>query len=211
MTTSDYGGSTSDEGAGAKERAQHAAGTAAEEGRQVAGVARDEARQVTSEARHQAQDLMSEARTQLSDQSRSQRDRVVDSLRTFSDDLEQMSSQRDGGMATDFVHQVATRARRLSDNMEGREPTELLDDVRTFARRQPGTFLLGAFVAGIVAGRLARGAKQAEGPSTGESEAPTYERTQGMPSGPPEQRTAPPGDPSAGTSGVYDPGRRDMP
>ena len=38
---------------------------------------------------------------------------------------------------------------------------DLLDDIRSFARRKPGAFLLGAAVAGIVAGRMFRGAKDA--------------------------------------------------
>ncbi|GAB3951736.1 hypothetical protein GCM10027614_54210 [Micromonospora vulcania] len=33
----------------------------------------------------------------------------------------------------------------------------MLDDVRTYARRHPGTFLAGAAVAGLLVGRLTRG------------------------------------------------------
>jgi hypothetical protein len=169
MTTPNYRSPTaeSDSDPGTKEKAQQTAGTAADEGKHVAGVAADEAKQVTAEAKRQARNLVGEAKTQLEEQSRSQRDRLVSTLRTFSDDLEQMSAQRDGGTASALVHQGAEKVRDLTDTLAGREPGELLDEVRSFARRKPGTFLLGALVAGVVAGRLARGAKDAGDGSEG--------------------------------------------
>lgn len=170
MTTPNYRSPTAETGhdTGAGEQAKQTVGTTAEQGKHVAEVAKDEARQVTSEATQQARNLVGEVRTQLEDQSRSQRDRLVSTLRTFSDDLEQMSSKSDAGLANDLVQQGARRVRSFTDNMEGREPSELLDEVRRFARRKPGTFLIGALVAGVVAGRLARGARDAgDGPHSG--------------------------------------------
>jgi hypothetical protein len=157
-TTSTPHSSTPSEG-GAKEQAQQAAGTAADEGKRVAGVAQDEARRVASEATSQVQDLMGQATSALDEQSRTQRDRLVDTLRGFGDDLEKMASQGEGGLAADVARQVADRAHAVSSRLDGREPRDLLDDVRGFARRKPGTFLLGALAAGMVAGRLTRGAK----------------------------------------------------
>lgn len=156
---------------GAKEKAQQTAGTAADEGQHVAGVAKDETQRVAAEARHQAQNLMGDAKAQIDDQSRTQRDRLVSTLRTLSDDLEQMASRGERpGMATDAARQVADKARQLSTQLDGREPSELLDEVRRFARRKPGTFLFGAVAAGMLAGRLTRGAKDAQ--SSGHGSAP---------------------------------------
>ena len=45
----------------------------------------------------------------------------------------------------------------FAGKLQNREPAELLDEVRSFARRKPGLFLLGAAAAGVVAGRLTRG------------------------------------------------------
>lgn len=143
----------------AKDQAQQAAGTAADESKHVAGVARDEAQKVASEARSQVSSLMNEATSQVADQTRTQRDRVVETLRTFGDDLDKMATQTDGGMAADLAREGASRARTLSSRLDGREPSDLLDEVRSFARRRPGTFLLGALAAGVVAGRLTRAAK----------------------------------------------------
>jgi hypothetical protein len=45
--------------------------------------------------------------------------------------------------------------------LQNREPAELLEEVRRFARRKPGLFLLGAAAAGVLAGRLTSGVKAA--------------------------------------------------
>lgn len=155
------GGSTSGAQEKAQEKAQQVAGTAADEGKHVAATARDEAQNVAAEAKTQARNLMSEATTQLDEQSRTQKDRLAGTVRTFGDDLEQMAGDQ-SGLASDVARQVAERARSLSSQLEGREPRELLDEVRDFARRRPGTFLLGALAAGVVAGRLTRAAQAAQ-------------------------------------------------
>ncbi len=168
--------STSDDStsSGAKDQAKQAAGTAAQESQHVAGVAKGEAQKVTAEARTQARQLLGEATSQVEDQTRTQRDRLVDSLRTVGDDLEKMAGNADGGIAADLVHEVADRARSLTASLDGREPRELLEDVRRYARRKPGTFLLGALAAGVVAGRLTRGAKAASSDSSTGGTTPAY-------------------------------------
>src|SRR3954453_906468 len=159
----DTGNGTSTD-AGAKERAQQAASTAADEGKHVAGVAAGEAKNVAAEAKDQARNLVSEARTQLQgqvdDQSRQQKDLLASTLGTFGDDLSAMA-QNGSGLAADVAHQVADRVSSISRHLDAHEPRELLDDVRRFARQRPGTFLLGALAAGVVVGRLARGTKDA--------------------------------------------------
>jgi hypothetical protein len=172
MTTTGQGGSaqfepsptTSDTSTTgqAKEQASQAAGAAADETKHVAGVAQQEAQKVASEAKSQVQDLLGEALTKVEEQSRTQRDRVTDTLGSLGDDLEKMASQTDGGLAADLAREASDRVRSVSAHLEGREPRDLLDDVRDFARRRPGVFLGGALVAGLVAGRLTRGAREAK-------------------------------------------------
>jgi hypothetical protein len=137
--------------------------TAADEGKRVAGVAASEASNVADEARSQIRNLIGQAGQEVDAQSRQQKDRLAGTMRTFSEDLESMASQGNSGLAGQLAREVADRARSLSAHLEQREPRDLLDDVRDFARRKPGTFLLGALAAGVVAGRLARGAKDAQG------------------------------------------------
>jgi len=148
------------------DQAAAAASTAAEETKHVAAVAQEEVSRVAGEAATQVRSLAGEARTevaaQVADQTRQQRDKLVGTLGTLGDDLDQMADRTDGGgLAADVAREVAQHARALTSYLDGREPGELLDDVRDFARRRPGTFLLGALVAGVVAGRVARGIKDA--------------------------------------------------
>lgn len=141
--------------------------TTSEQGKRVAGVAADEAQNVAAEAKDQVRRLVDDTRDQASDQARTQRDRLVDTLRTFGDDLDQMTTQSSSsGLASEVTRRAAEHARAISSSLEGREPADLLQDLRGFARRRPGMFLLGALAAGIVAGRMARGAAASTGSST---------------------------------------------
>jgi hypothetical protein len=146
------------------ERAQQTASTAADEGRHVAGVATEEAKGVAGEAAHRARgvvdDAVTQVRGQLDDQGRHQKERLAGTVGTFGDDLGRMA-ENGSGLAADVAQEVAERARSLSRHLDAREPGELLDDVRRFARQRPGTFLLGALAAGVVVGRLVRGTKDA--------------------------------------------------
>ena len=131
-----------------------------DQAKHVAGVAGEEAKRVAGDVRDQAMGLLDETRNQVQDQSRTQRDRLVETLRAFSDDLEDMAKER-GGLASNAAREVAQRARTFGQGLDGREPVEMLDDLRSFARRRPGTFLAGALVSGVLVGRLLRGARDA--------------------------------------------------
>lgn len=149
------------------EQAQDAASTAADEGMRVTEVAQEEARKVAGEATEQVRAVVDDARTQMTEQvgeqTRQQRDNLVSTLGTFGDDLEQMAENTDSnGLAVSVASEVAHHTQSITSYLDGREPGELLQDVRDFARRRPGAFLLGALVAGVVAGRLTRGVKDAD-------------------------------------------------
>jgi hypothetical protein len=228
MTTYDYGanaptqtpGQTPPDGV--QEQAKHAAGTAGDEGKHLAGVAKGEAQSVATDAKEQARNLVDDARSQVEQQSRSQLDNLVSTIQTFADDLEQMARGEGAGagLAKDVVSQVSDRARGISSQLRGQEPAQALDQARDFARRRPGTFLLGALAAGVVAGRVARGAKDAGSTST--SSTPSSATTMPPPMPPAVPPTAPPttapayggtaaDDPLAGTltptgTPVYPPG-----
>lgn len=159
----------------AQDRAQDTAATATQESKRVGSIATDEVKNVASETQDQVRMLISEARVQVNDQTAAQRDRVVDTLRSLGDDLDEMASQsQKSGLANDLARQAAEKARAFSSSLDGRDPADLLEDVRSFARRKPGTFLLGALAAGMVAGRLARGARENAGNDTTTSDLPGY-------------------------------------
>lgn len=147
----------------AKATAQDAASSAADHGADVASTAKDEAAQVAAEAKDKATDLLADARAQLDEQGRSQ-------LQTLAAKLGDLGKELDGlvdgtpqsGAVTDLARQLSQRTNALSQRLQDREPADVLEDVRTFARNRPGVFIGGALVAGVVAGRLARGAKKAQ-------------------------------------------------
>ena len=196
---------TTDTGTGA---AREATATAADEGKRVGGVGAEEIQNVASEAKDQARNLINEAMGQVSEQTSTQRDRLVDTLQSLSSDLDQMASSSDSsGLASELARQGAERARALSLRLDGRDPSDLLDEVRSFARRRPGMFMLGALAAGVVVGRLVRGAKQGSG--TSDTYAPPtntpspYIPSQYAPTGAGYDEVGA-GDPFAGSSGAVD-------
>lgn len=133
--------------------------SAAERAGEVTEVIGDQARQVASETRAQARNLLDEGVNQVRDQARDGQRKLAESLRTVADQLRQMSDRtEDTGMASDLVRQATDRTEQVASWLETREPGDLLDEVRRFARRRPGMFLAGAAVAGVLAGRLTRNA-----------------------------------------------------
>ncbi|MFL6127861.1 MAG: hypothetical protein ACJ73E_02200 [Mycobacteriales bacterium] len=150
----DDGSSTTDV---AKEQAGRVGQAATQAGGQVAQTTKEQAQNVVGEARQQARDLAGEARGQLRDQAGTQRDRAVQGLRSLSDELDQMAYQGgQSGIATEVARQLSTRTRDLAGHLERHEPSDLVEQVRAYARRRPVVFLTGAALAGVVAGRLTR-------------------------------------------------------
>ena len=142
----------------AKDEAADVGQHAREAGSQVAQTAADQARQVVAETSRQARDLLGEAQGQARDQVSTQQQKAAQQLRTVADELHEMVAKGgQSGLATEVARQAADRAGRAASWLEQREPGDLLDSVRDFARRRPGAFLAGAAVAGLAAGRLTRG------------------------------------------------------
>lgn len=94
---------------------------------------------------------------EVRDQARTQQRRAADGMRTFGDDLHEMTANAHDSLASQLVGEVAQRASAAAGWLEQREPADLLDEVKSFARRRPGTFIAIAGVAGLLVGRLARG------------------------------------------------------
>ena len=154
MSTQSTSGTTPQSStSGAAAVGQEARGAAS----QVAGTATEEARNVARETTDQARQLLQQARSDLTDQASSQQDRAAQGLRQLSDQLSSMAGNADSdGMARTLVDDVARRAGDAASFLEGRDPGALLEEVRSFARRRPGAFLLAAAGLGLAAGRMSR-------------------------------------------------------
>jgi hypothetical protein len=124
----------------------------------VTGTAVDQARNVAEETGRQARDLLGEARSQVGEQASVQQRKAAQNLHTLAGQLNEMAAKSgDSGMAAQLAEEAADRVHGVASWLDGREPADLLDEVRGFARRRPGTFLLGAALAGVLAGRMTRG------------------------------------------------------
>lgn len=132
--------------------------SAADSAGAVAHTARSEAANVAAEAKTSAQSLLGEVRSELAGQAVSQQRRAASGIRSFSDQLTTMAmAPGQSGVASDLVRQAAERSAAAAAWLDGKDPGSLLDEATSYARRHPGTFLLLAAGAGVLAGRLTRG------------------------------------------------------
>ena len=147
----------------AREQAGQVGRTAGDAGQRVAGTAAQQAGQVGQEARRQARDLLGQAQGQLNDQARNGQQQAREGLHSLARELREMADGGDRhGPASDLAAQAADKLGELADWLGRREPGDLINEVRALARRRPGAFLLGAAAAGVLAGRLTRGAVDAQ-------------------------------------------------
>jgi hypothetical protein len=143
--------------------------TAAQAGSQVASTATDQAKQVAQETQRQAKDLLDQGRTQLKEQAVTQQQKAAQGLSSLATELRSLADGTSSGApgpARDLLQQASSSVENFASMLQNREPAELLDEVRNFARRKPGMFLLGAAVAGVLAGRLTSGVKAAHSDSS---------------------------------------------
>lgn len=155
----------------ARDEAADVAQSAREAGASVTGTAAEQARNVVEETRRQAGDLLGETRSQVRGQAHAQQRKAAQSLHTLASQLNDMAvNSGDSGMAAQLAAEASNRVHSVASWLDQREPGDLLDDVRDFARRRPGTFLLGAAVAGVLAGRMTRGVAAAA--QAGQSRSP---------------------------------------
>ena len=142
----------------AKQQANDVTDTAKQAGVHVAETVKEQASQVTTEAKYQAKQLLAQAQSELTEQAAGTQQRVSEGLHALADELSGMArnSEQDG-VATDLARQAADKARMAAGWLADRDPGSLLDEVRSFARKKPGTYLALALGAGVLAGRLTRG------------------------------------------------------
>jgi hypothetical protein len=93
---------------------------------------------------------------ELRSQAGTQQQKATTGLQNVSQQLHSMADGADSGVASNVVREVATRVSTAANWLENREPAELLEDVKRFARRSPGLFIAISAGAGLIAGRLTK-------------------------------------------------------
>lgn len=165
----------------AKEQAGAVKDTAIQQGQQVAEVAKDQATKVATQASTQFKDLLTEGVSEVRQAVTSQQKRLAGGVHSLATELGTMASKSDNaGPLTNYAQQASVKAGELSHWLENAEPAEVLDFLRSYARRRPGVFLGASALAGVLAGRLTRGfvgnAKDSSAPAlSSTSSAPSYQ------------------------------------
>lgn len=140
-----------------KERAKDSVAEVDAGAKHVAGVAGEEAGNVAHEAKSAAKGFFYETRVQLSEQASTQQRRAAEAVRSTADDLVGMADGRSpSGPAAGIVRNLGNQTHQIASWLDQREPADLVREVRGFARRHTGAFLVAAVGLGIVAGRLTR-------------------------------------------------------
>lgn len=161
------------------EQGKQTASTATDAAGQVAASATDGARQVASEAAQQAtevgkqasfqvRDLAQQAQDQLREQALSQTARAAGALKDLGDQVRTLAQnqQEDVGVAADAARQLGDKITEVASHLEERGFDGTVEDLRHFARRRPGLFLLGAAASGFAVSRLGRGLQSEQQPSS---------------------------------------------
>jgi hypothetical protein len=154
-------------------------------GSQVMHEAAGQGKQIAAETGRQARNLVGQASEQMRKEAQAQQKRAADGLRALGTQLQSMATEcgHDGG-AKQIVRRASDATQQAAGWLERREPGELVNELRHYARQRPGTFLAGAAVAGLLVGRLTRsltrdGERRRDGQEAAEGHQPA-----GMPPGP---------------------------
>lgn len=141
----------------AKQEAAELKDTAQAEAGHVVETAKQEASAVGQEVKTQVKDVYRQTTQELREQAATQQQRVAEGLRSLGQQFGSMAQgSQEQGMAVDLVQQASQRLTDVSSWLGDRDPGSLLNEVKSFARRKPGVFIVGAAIAGIAAGRLTR-------------------------------------------------------
>jgi hypothetical protein len=137
-------------------------------GTHVADVAREQASGVAAEAGRQGRDLLRQAQGQLEGQAAQGQERLASRLLSLSDELRSMADASSrGGVTAGLAHQAASNVRDAGQWLDARDPRQVADEIHSFARRRPAVFFALAAGAGLLAGWLTRGLKDADSDSSG--------------------------------------------
>lgn len=130
--------------------------TAKDEAGRLTEDIKHEAGRVADEARQQGRELMGETKERLREEADRQTGRTASGLKSMSSELHSMadkSEQPESGVAT-WVRRGADEIDSFANRLDRDGIDGVVRDLSDFARRNPTTFLLTTFGAGLLVGRL---------------------------------------------------------
>ena len=142
----------------AQEKASKVASSAADSTTKVGSEVVDRGTEVMHEAKQQMQSLVDSAKDEVRTQARDRGEQAASSMRTLSSQLGSLAAGRteEAGRLPLYLHEAELRLQSMAERLQDRGPEGILVDLSNFARRRPGTFLVGAALAGFAAGRIVR-------------------------------------------------------
>jgi hypothetical protein len=146
----------------AREQGQQVKGSAQDAASNVAGTAGERAREIQQQAGTHARGVAQEAGRQVHNRAQQETERAGTALSTAGDQLRALAEGRidDAGVFGDYAQQAADSVGRWAESIQDRGFDGLVDDLRTYARRKPGVFLVSAVAAGVIAGRFGRNLRE---------------------------------------------------
>ena len=162
--------------AAAAERGREVVGDAKSQAQEVAHTAREELSHVGQEAKTQVERLTEDAKEKLREQGRNQSQQAASTVRSWSDQARALAEGRpeEAGPMGDYLQQAAGKVSQVADRLEQRGIEGTLSDLRGFAQRRPGVFLAAAGLAGLLVGRLARGARESANEAAAQQPVTSY-------------------------------------
>jgi hypothetical protein len=143
--------------------------TARAEAGAVAGTVKQETKNVAQEAQKQATSALHQVQDDVRARADEEAAKFAETLHGTSSQLASMAGAADGnGVVASLVREGANATEKLASRLEDGGVEAIMADARSWARRRPGAFLLGAVAAGFVAGRLVRnlGTDESRNPET---------------------------------------------
>ena len=116
------------------------------------------------EAVSQANDLLGRVKEDLRGYVGPQQERLASTVRSVSNEVDAISrgEKPESEYVSGLLGNVSGTVNSLASSLENKDPQQLLNDVRRFAARRPGTFLAIAAGVGLIAGRATRSAKDSD-------------------------------------------------
>jgi hypothetical protein len=166
----------------------------------------DQVKQQTQEA---AGEMVDQARTKVTNELNNVTNRAADGLGTLAQSLRQAGDQlrsQEGDFIAPCANSAADMVERFSGYLRDTQPRDMMVDMESFARRQPGLFLGGAFLIGFAAARFLKSSGSGGELTTrqyGTSTYRTMETTAGMRNPHPANILSPEGRSESAGSGRY--------
>ena len=137
---------------------QEIARSAGQDVKQLATTVKEQAGQVGSELKEQALQLIDETKGQLQSRADAQTEKLASSLRSLGNKAGAVAKgwPNEESSVRQYVWQAAEKLDQAADEIELRGIDGLVDEVSTFARRNPTAFMVGAALAGFGVGRVLR-------------------------------------------------------